>query len=175
MKKKLVLSIVLVGLLAFGAGLGTFAWFTSTDSSDGNVFATGTLELTATEDGAGKLEFDNAQPGDSVERTLTIDNAGSLALRYKLIPTLTATDSELEDDLVLIIMNGTTQIFNDTLDQLLAEYEINPNMLSGGSETLTFTLILPTTAGNDCQGKSATVNFEFRATQTDNNTYQGTY
>lgn len=45
MKKSKIISLLLVGLLAFGAGLGTFALFSTQVSSDGNTFDTARFEI----------------------------------------------------------------------------------------------------------------------------------
>jgi predicted ribosomally synthesized peptide with SipW-like signal peptide len=85
MNKKLILGILLIGVLAFGAGLGTFAWFTAGVASTSNTFTTGTLAL---DDGI-KEAFDltgtvgNLKPSD-VTRLVSLDivNDGSLDLAW---------------------------------------------------------------------------------------------
>lgn len=84
MNKKLIISLVMIGILAFGAGLGTYAWFTSTATSTGNTYQSGTLAIDV--DGSlendNKFELlsaDNIAPGDVIgEKTIEIDNRGSL-------------------------------------------------------------------------------------------------
>jgi len=88
MKRKAILSIALAGMLAFGAGLGTMAWFTSTATSETNIFEAGTLTLDVNgANGEEKfdfnvdLNFDNLQPGDSLTdgtAEIVIKNTGSL-------------------------------------------------------------------------------------------------
>jgi len=50
----------------------------------------------------------------------------------------------------------------------LTDQLVNANLAAGGSEVLSFTISLPTSAGNTFQGTSATVQFTFDATQTAN-------
>lgn len=86
MNKKLIISLVMIGILAFGAGLGTFAWFTSTAASTGGTFTAGTLKI----DVNGSLDndekfaiipIDKMAPGDDpIFKTLTITNEGNLNL-----------------------------------------------------------------------------------------------
>lgn len=179
MKKRMILALMLIGLLAFGAGLGTYAWFTSQATSTDNVFQTGTLKMSATESAGGVISVTNQQPGDSKDYTVTIahDSNSTLPFRYKLIPTVTA-DADLADDLVItIVKNENITIFNGTINLLdqVNGYEINENLAVDKSDVLTITLTLPTSAENDCQGKSAEIDFEFRATQLLNENYEGDY
>lgn len=86
MKKRLVLTLMLIGLLAFGAGLGTYAWFTSTATSTDNVFETGTLNLDVNNNNGEPFALNlgtinNMQPGDLTDEvSVNIKNDGSLDL-----------------------------------------------------------------------------------------------
>ncbi|WP_202708156.1 TasA family protein [Sporosalibacterium faouarense] len=94
MKKRLVLSLLLVGLLAFSAGMGTFAWFASQATSSNNTFAAGTLTVSLEGQDTEQNDFSidgPIQPGDIVTRdsngdpgyaTIEIVNSGSLDLGY---------------------------------------------------------------------------------------------
>lgn len=85
MNKKLIIGLLLIGVLAFGAGIGTFAWFTASVTSQNNTFTTGTLAL---DDGISEA-FDltgtvgNLKPAD-VTNLVTIDiiNEGTLDLAW---------------------------------------------------------------------------------------------
>lgn len=86
MKKRLVLALLLVGLLAFGAGIGTYAWFTSTATSTNNEFVTGTLKLDINGEGDEEFNLDlgpigNLAPGEKTDEvSIEIKNDGSLDL-----------------------------------------------------------------------------------------------
>ncbi|WP_353892421.1 TasA family protein [Proteinivorax hydrogeniformans] len=82
MKKALI--VVLAGMLAFGAGLGTMAWFSDEVVSENNQFTAGTLELSKenVEFNLGEI-IGNMAPGDvSEEATIEILNDGSLDLAW---------------------------------------------------------------------------------------------
>ncbi len=87
MSKKLLLSLLLIGVLAIGAGLGTYAWFTAEAKSEDNVFEVGTFKL----ESQGKVfELKNAEPGGEIStKKLTVKNTGSLPmiLKAELTPT----------------------------------------------------------------------------------------
>ncbi|HYF75352.1 MAG TPA: TasA family protein [Candidatus Nitrosocosmicus sp.] len=85
MNKKVILSLVMVCVLAFGAGLGTFAWFTSTAVSSNNIFDAGTLKLGI--EGNYALDLGTVgrklAPGDTTNPVIvTIENTGDLDLGW---------------------------------------------------------------------------------------------
>lgn len=87
MSKKAMVSLLLIGLMAFGAGLGTYAWFTSQATSAGNTFSAGNLVVDLN-DNARNETFDlgvigNMQPGDKTgEAVFEFLNTGSLNLAW---------------------------------------------------------------------------------------------
>ncbi len=80
MKKILGLTIAFMLLISMG-GIGTWAYFQDTETSTGNVFAAGTLDLKTDDvDGVTQtLYASNLKPGDSVSGSITLRNAGSVA------------------------------------------------------------------------------------------------
>lgn len=57
-KKKLLAGLIVIGLLTLTIGLGTYAYFNDTETSTGNVFQAGTIDLTLT----GGFEFYDIKP-----------------------------------------------------------------------------------------------------------------
>lgn len=85
MNKKVIISLVLIAVMAFGAGLGTFAWFTSQATSGDNTFATGTLKVELNESDKAEVEFSNLYPGmPEIRKEYTIENAGTLPLDFRI-------------------------------------------------------------------------------------------
>lgn len=80
MKKILGLTIAFMLLIGMG-GIGTWAYFQDTETSTGNVFAAGTLDLKTDDvDGVTQtLSASNLKPGDSVPGSITLKNTGSVA------------------------------------------------------------------------------------------------
>ncbi|HHW48942.1 MAG TPA: hypothetical protein GXX14_10045 [Clostridiaceae bacterium] len=85
MKMRFIISLILVGVLAFGAGLGTLAWFTSQSTND-NVFQTGTLIIGASNPGSNTGVFNDIlwYPGREETKTITVVNHGNLPFKYRL-------------------------------------------------------------------------------------------
>jgi len=66
--KKILASVFIIGLLAFGLGFGTYSYFNDTETSSGNTFSAGTLDLKVDgQDDGGTVahySLSNMKPGD---------------------------------------------------------------------------------------------------------------
>ena len=94
--------VFVLGALSLLAGQGTLAYFTSTATSTGNVFSTGTVLLQLTDANETDLSavtasFGSAtfRPGDTVAGYTTVKNAGTLAFDYGLAYTATNSSGTL--------------------------------------------------------------------------------
>jgi len=174
MKIKVILSLILVGILAFAAGLGTVAYFTSQATSDDNVFQTGTLIIGAPDNGTneGVFSFNNWYPGYSETKSIEVKNLGSLPFKYRIKADITANSgADLSDVLDVVITAGGTQIFSGTLKKLVSDGYVTNDVLTlnpNTSQPLSIYVKMQETAGNPYQAASATVKFTFEATQTNN-------
>jgi predicted ribosomally synthesized peptide with SipW-like signal peptide len=70
-----------IALVALFIGGGTYAYFSDTETSEGNVFSAGTLNLTVESDGTLPFAFDNLKPGDMgvLADPWRINNTGTIA------------------------------------------------------------------------------------------------
>lgn len=75
---------MVIGLLALALGWGTYSWFTSSKTVPGNVFTTGTLDI-STSPTSGFITASNLAPGGSVSADLRVDNTGTLDLKYRMV------------------------------------------------------------------------------------------
>lgn len=86
MRRKVLISLLLMGILALGMGIGTYAWFTSEASTSGNVFTAGTLKVGLNGEGETALDLgstENMQPGDETKPVqIEISNEGNLNLAW---------------------------------------------------------------------------------------------
>jgi len=147
MKKKITLSILvllLVGAFAWGA----VAYFSDTESSNGNTFTAGTLDLQLQNPVNLAFNLEKIKPGDSGEGKVTLNNAGNLAGDLKvdicnliedengvLEPETEAGDPGGAGDLGLVLkmamfldMNGDGVYNNGDIE---LEYSGNTNTSSG--------------------------------------------
>lgn len=92
--KRIMTSLVLIGLAASLIGVGSFAYFSDTETSTGNTFTAGTLDLKV-EDKNGNLVdepldlywpafINNMKPGDSAYWWIDIKNTGTVDGRFTL-------------------------------------------------------------------------------------------
>jgi spore coat-associated protein N len=105
LKKILGLAIAALMVMALIGG-GTWAYFSDPETSTGNTFASGTLDLNLDGGDSNVVKFtvSNAKPGDSDNATWTVTNVGSLPGYLDLEDISigesagTSTDAELADE-----------------------------------------------------------------------------
>jgi len=85
MERKMLLGMMVIGLVAALAGAGLYAYFSDTETSTGNTFTAGTLDLKVWDgtawgnDVSGLIILDNMEPGaESDYITVKVKNEGSL-------------------------------------------------------------------------------------------------
>src|SRR6056297_578538 len=81
MSKKILLSLAIIGVAAAMVVGATTAYFTSTETSEGNTFSAGTLELSLSGQSAQdfSVNFSDMAPGEwTGEKKLHLKNTGSL-------------------------------------------------------------------------------------------------
>lgn len=85
---KMLASLVLVGIVLFGIGAGTWAYFYDIETSSDNIFSAGTLDLLVSNDGVNYIDewsgpiatFSNMAPGkESGDIMLCLKNNGTIA------------------------------------------------------------------------------------------------
>ncbi|HUT96049.1 MAG TPA: TasA family protein [Candidatus Paceibacterota bacterium] len=98
--KKIILSLAIVGVVGAIVIGGTIAYFSDTETSTGNTFTAGTLDLDLTdssEDGTegetGTFRFSNMAPGHFEGEPLTLRNVGSVDGYINLL-NIIATNTE---------------------------------------------------------------------------------
>jgi predicted ribosomally synthesized peptide with SipW-like signal peptide len=131
MKKILGLCLVLIAVVGI-IGVATFAYFTDNDTSSGNSFVSGTLDLTINDvDGVTQtLYATGMSPGATVSpSTITLKNIGTVNGA-----TLDIVFSYAESD-------GSPNAVNKTADEMAAMIQVNTldyggsNLLSGISDS----------------------------------------
>jgi spore coat-associated protein N len=180
-----------VAVLAFAAALFMFAslaLFTDQESSTGNAFSTGSIDIAVTPATA-VVTMPAMVPGDQVTRPLDVANNGTLELRYSAAST--TTENVLAAELVLTIKSGVTSctdagwaatgtvLYSGVLGSSATTALFGSNvagaqagdrvLAAGGSEVLCFNVTLPLSAPNTVQGLTTTATFVFDAEQTVNN------
>lgn len=80
MNKKILISLSVIGAVAAIAVGGTLAYFSDTETSTGNTFTAGTLNLTVSDADplVDKFTVTNVKPGDSSFKDWALKNTGSI-------------------------------------------------------------------------------------------------
>ena len=186
MYRRILISLVAIGVLTSFMGLGGLSLFTATTDNGDNAFTSGSVDISTdpASPPSALLTMSNMAPGDSVTAPLTVNNDGTLDLRYAM--TTVAVDGVppgLAAALTLVIRDeGTdcttfdgTELYNGSLDLgYIGDPTAGPDAgdreitVAAGSEVLCFRITLPSGAVGP-EGASTTATFTFDAEQTKNN------
>jgi len=179
--KKVVVSMLILGVVLAVALIGAIALFTDQEEIGNNTFSTGTLDL-ASDPATAMFTVTNMAPGDVTYSDIELTNDGSLELRYAMTTTPDAGDLDEQLTLTIDVMDDdySEVLFDDIYDGALSSAFIG-NTTAGnqagdrtlvaatGIEYLRFTVTLPLNTGNSFQNTDCTVAFVFDAEQTKNN------
>ncbi len=187
--RKVVGSLGVIGAAAAVAGMGTFGTFTDSTTPVKTTIDSATVDINAGAVGAAiPVKTDGFLPGDSLTRAVNLVNSGTSPLGSVALSTTAATPSILTTNLtnglqmavkscaVAWTQGGTASAPTYTCssgEKLLASGPAvtnitlaNPASLTpGGTDYLTFTVSLPTGAGDSFQGQSAALSLTFTGTQ----------
>ncbi len=182
--RKVVGSLGIIGAAAAVAGLGTFGTFTDSTTPVNATLATGTLSITATQQGTLPLDVSGLVPGDSVTRAVTLVNDGTLAFGSLTLATTAGTSSVLTSDTVDGLQKSVRSCSvawtqsGDTYTCASGEKTLGSGPVIGdlaltdaaslapqGTDHLAYTISLPTTAGNTFQAQTAALSLVFSGAQ----------
>jgi hypothetical protein len=161
-------AVAAIGLLAVAAlAGGTSASFTATTVSPSNLLGTATLSLTNDKPNEGDLvSVSNLVPGDTVTRTVTITNTGTVGFTYTASATNVNTSvlwTDTAKGLQVEAKRGATSLYGGALKNLAIP--ASATIAPAAADTLTFVFSLPATADNSFQGLSQTFTVTYTATQ----------
>ncbi len=175
------LSLLMCTTMLIGS---TFAWFTDSVTSNGNIIKSGTLDVTMhwadgtkavpaddstewTDASADAIfDYDNWEPGYTEVRHIRIKNNGSLALKYQLNIAATGEVSDLADVIDVYYADPAVQVAEradlkdttklNTLDKVLAgmSESASGELEAGKSHVVTIALKMQESAGNEYQNMS---------------------
>jgi predicted ribosomally synthesized peptide with SipW-like signal peptide len=179
--KKLLFSLLAVGVVSALAVGATRAYFTDTESVLGNTISTGTLSIkNASADWMMQVTFSNLKPGDLIRKWVVIQNDGTLPIGSLTVSAVNVSDPSgllhqltgwtygtiagTSDD-----PNGVQTGYNTDAMVLLNNANLlspaNPTLQPGQSTKVQVQFVMPATLGNEWQGKTATFDLQFNAEQ----------
>ncbi len=168
MKKSILLSLMVIGVVATFIAASTTATFSDEATSNGNSFTAGTIFLSVddncglTPDTSARTEgsdtacvrgvaltVGNMKPGEAAStHTFDIRNDGSLAGLFDV--TITATPT------------GACAVGSDWI---VSSNVTGETLAAGGVTTYVLSVALDSSAGNECQAESLDVDIVFRIDQ----------
>jgi hypothetical protein len=187
--RKVVGSLGVLGTAAAVAGMGTFGGFTDSTTPVATTIESGTLSINVAQQGYSvPVTTAGFLPGDSLTRAVNLVNDGNSALGSVTLSSTATVSSVLTTDTtnglqltvkkcsVAWTQGGTAQAPTYTCsgtESLVGSGPVVSTMNlagaaalnAGGTDHLTFSISLPTTADNTFQGKSASLSLTFTGTQ----------
>ena len=117
--KKILASVFIIGLLAFGLGWGTYSYFSDTERIEGNTFTAGVLDMELM---SNPVSISGLYPGQTATFSFKLRNVGDITIKY-----LFMRDENLDDP------NGLR--FAIEIENI-KEYKLNPDgTVNYGPET----------------------------------------
>ncbi|MCL6586037.1 MAG: M73 family metallopeptidase [Anoxybacillus sp.] len=143
----------------------TNALFTDQKDVPNNTISTATLTVSVSPSPV--FTISNLIPGDTIQRTITIKNDGTVPFTYTIQAssnnTLLWTDKT--NGLQLTIAKGATTYFSGPISDLNAASIPNTTLAPGASDPLDLTITFPVTANNTFQNLTDTITFTVQAMQ----------
>jgi uncharacterized cupredoxin-like copper-binding protein len=165
-----LLSALVVLLAATGVAVGSGATFSSRTANASNTFTSGTLLQSNSKAGTAVVTGTNLKPGDAKTGEVTIKNTGTLPGDFVLTesgvqnPFTAGALSVKVDDITnpAAPSNVYTGDMGGLAKKSLGAFAVNE------ARTYRFSVTLNKDAGNADQAKTATANYEWDATSTQN-------
>jgi predicted ribosomally synthesized peptide with SipW-like signal peptide len=140
--KRILLSLMTIALVSALIGGGVYAYFSDTETSTGNTFTAGTLDLNLDGGNTNVVKFtvSDVKPGDNSGGTWTVANVGSIAgyLDLENISVSeaigTTTDPELADEVPP--GTDTAQLGNYLMVHIFVDTNNNGSWDSGETDIL---------------------------------------
>lgn len=182
-RRRLAVPLAIAALATSGAAaLTSGAFFTASTSVSGNSFTTGTVNIAATPATAA-VSLTGMAPGDSKVGEITVNNTGSLQMKYNATSVADNTDGKgLASALVTTVKTGVTtctaagfgatgtQVYSGVLGSAGGSSWFTGRVLAASaSEKLCVQVALPSSAGNGLQNATTSATVTFDAAQTANN------
>ena len=150
MKKKYnIIIIILAAFLVIGTTIASYAYFTASVDVNGSVYDTvitsGEMALMLND--GNQVSLNNAIPGDSVEKTFSVKNTGTVETKYDIYLSELINRLEDKNDLVYVLVskngcgnNTQTVVPSNTGEQskIVSSCSIKPNQTHEYSLIITF-------------------------------------
>lgn len=164
-----MLSLVAAVVTAMPLIGGTQADFTAIATNPGNAFSSAVLSMTTDNPVGGFVQVENLVPGDSITRSVTVQNTGSVPFTYTITASSEgASQSALWKNKVyglqVYVSGANGLIFSGPIKDL-AGISTGAVVPASGTEVLLYVISLPQSSGNAFQGLNQGIGFTYDAVQ----------
>ena len=180
-RRKLLGSAVVLGLIGVVAGVGTFSAFTATTANAGNTFAAGTVVLGDNDSNGAIFTMSGLKPGSTDSGCIEVAYTGTLASTVRLYGTTGGTG--LAPYINLKVTRGTiasptfdscTGFSEDATDYISAGAGVIYNgTLDGYADSYAAGLVDPLAGSPESWSTNEKHVYKFEVTVADNNSAQG--
>jgi len=167
-RRRVLASILVIGLAAAAAGVGTFALFTEQQTTD-NTITAGNMQLTT----PNAFSADGLYPGQTTgNQSTNLSYSGPQATLNISDVGVSGQGNSLDWSGNLTVVNGYLEVNGNAVETYtnvdLSALEVNDAATLSGGETidLIVDLKLDQSAGNAFQGEGANIDVTFNASQT---------
>jgi spore coat-associated protein N len=189
-KKRVAIAVIVIAMVAVASSGAIYAYFNDTETSSGNSFTAGTMDLKINgADGGFPATFtaSNLVPGSHGNVDMTVSNVGSVAgalvaevdniqddAGTSPEPETLPDVGELSESIVLTVYidandnnrwdDGETQFDTGTLNTIGGTWSMG-NLAAGGSVVISVEWSVPTEVGNEIMGDSCTFDIVYTLNQ----------
>lgn len=163
---------MMIAVICFVAIGATKSYFTDTETIADNVMTFGTLDMTIGDETYAPISLDNIKPGDVIQKTVLINNEGSLdfgSLKMSLVAT--SDPSGLLDQFTVdtrLIVAEVAGTSNQSTASGIAGLELlgeGEQIAAGSQVTVELSITVPSDLGNEYQAQGASFDLVFNAEQ----------
>jgi hypothetical protein len=169
--RKLLMTLVVVGLAATSVSFGVFSAFSSTTTNPGNNFSAGTVTLGDNDGGASVYNASNQKPGQSAEKCIKVTYGGSLPSTVKLYRSAFSGGSGLDAFIDLTITKGTGNSFD--CSDFSGSTPVPATTLAAFPSSYGSGIALTNASGSAAWSQNDAVTYKIRATLQDDDAAQG--
>lgn len=144
-KMTLIVSIVVVALFIIGVVATSYAYFTTNiakENAEDNKIDVTTATIGAKFIDGETINIANMIPGDQFDKTFTLENTGSEAIKYKIIIRDVENTFQRKEDIEVVVKEDgniiKTTVFPSTTGSISDELIINPNTTKSYTITITY-------------------------------------
>jgi hypothetical protein len=169
--RRLLMTLVVVGMAATAVSFGVFSAFSSTTSNPGNNFSAGTVNIGDNDGASSVYNASGQKPGQLDESCIKVTYGGSLASTVKLYRSAFTGGSGLDPFIDLSVTKGTGNSFD--CSDFSGSTSVYSGTLAAFPAAYGSGLALTNAGGSANWAQNDAVTYRIRATLQDNDGAQG--